>query len=102
MNYTLEELARFLGATSSEAPGPGIAGVRPLEYARENDITYVAGPQFLEKLAKSSAGAVILSNDLDPGGRPHIRSDNPEAAFARLTSLYYPYRAVPAGISPKA
>ena len=90
MNHTLEELARFLGATSSETPGPAIAGVRPLEYARENDITYVAGPQFLEKLAKSSAGAVILSNDLDPGGRPYIRSDNPEAAFARLTGLFYP------------
>jgi UDP-3-O-[3-hydroxymyristoyl] glucosamine N-acyltransferase len=102
MNYTLEELARFLGATASETPGPAIAGVRPLEYARENDITYVAGPQFLEKLAKSSAGAVILSNELDPGGRPHIRSDNPEAAFARLTGLFYPYPAVPAGVSPKA
>jgi UDP-3-O-[3-hydroxymyristoyl] glucosamine N-acyltransferase len=102
MNYTLEELACFLSATSSEAPGPVITGARPLEYARENDITYVAGPRFLDKLAKSSAGAVVVSNDLDPGARPHIRLDNPEAAFARLTGLFYPYPAVPAGISLRA
>ncbi len=102
MTYTLEELARFLGATSSETPGPTIAGARPLEYACGDDITYVAGPQFQEKLAKSSAGSVILPRDLDPRGRPHIRHDNPEAAFARLTGLFYPHPAVPAGISPKA
>jgi UDP-3-O-[3-hydroxymyristoyl] glucosamine N-acyltransferase len=102
MNYTLEEIASFLDATSSERPGPPITGARPLEFAGEKDITYVAGPQFLERLAKSAAGAVIISDDLDPGDLPHIRSKNPEAAFARLTGLFYPYPSTYASISPKA
>jgi UDP-3-O-[3-hydroxymyristoyl] glucosamine N-acyltransferase len=100
--YTLEELAVYLKAEASETPGPIITGVRPLEYARDSDITYVAGLQFLEQLKKSAAVAVIVPPGLDPGGRPCISCRNPEAAFARLTGLYYPYPVVPPGVSPKA
>ncbi len=103
MAYTLEDLARFLGAQASETPGPEITGVRPVEHALESDITYISDPRYLGALERSSARAVILPSDLDaPGGRPHIRSLNPEAAFARLTSLFYPYEEPLSGISPKA
>lgn len=98
----MEELAVILGAEASVTPGPRITGVRPLEYACETDITYVAGPQFLERLARSAAAAVILPPNLDPNGLPSIRHANPEAAFARLTALYYPHPEAPAGVSPKA
>jgi len=64
MIFTLEELAQFLGGEPSERPGPHISGVRPIEYAGANDITYVAGPRFLEQLVKSGAGAVIIGPDL--------------------------------------
>ncbi|MBI4964227.1 MAG: UDP-3-O-(3-hydroxymyristoyl)glucosamine N-acyltransferase [Desulfomonile tiedjei] len=102
VTFTLEQLAGFLGGQASESPGPEIAGVRPIEHAGEKDITYVANARFLQQLAQSSAGAVIVPPNLDPGSRPHIRSGNPEAAFARLTALYYPYPAPPAGVSSKA
>lgn len=100
--YTLEELAVFLGATASVVPGPRVTGVRPLEYARETDITYVSGPQFMDLLARSAAAAAILPPNLDPGGLPCIRCANPEAAFARLTALYYPHPEAPVGVSPRA
>lgn len=100
--FTLDELARFLGAEASEKPGPAIAGVRPLEYAREHDLTYVSSERYLDKLKQSAACAVILPSDLDPGGLPFIRSANPEAAFARLTSLYYSHERPSAGVSPLA
>jgi UDP-3-O-[3-hydroxymyristoyl] glucosamine N-acyltransferase len=101
-SFTLDELARMLGAEPSETPGPVITGVRPIEHAGIHDITYCASPRFLEKLAESAAGAVILPQGLDPGGRPCIRSRNPEADFARLTAVYYPYPTEPAGVSQKA
>jgi UDP-3-O-[3-hydroxymyristoyl] glucosamine N-acyltransferase len=100
--YSLEELAAFLKAEASEAPGPRITGVRPLEFAGRADITYVAGSQFLERLTKSQAAAVILPPNLDAGALPCIRCKNPEAAFARLTGLYYPYPDSPVGVSSKA
>jgi UDP-3-O-[3-hydroxymyristoyl] glucosamine N-acyltransferase len=62
----------------------------------------VADERFRAKFAKGSAGAVIIPADLDPAGRPHIRSANPEADFARLTALFYPYETPSDGISPKA
>jgi UDP-3-O-[3-hydroxymyristoyl] glucosamine N-acyltransferase len=103
MTYTLEDLARFLGAQASETPGPEITGVKPLEHSREGDITYVANNRFLGALENSSARAVILPPNLDdPGERPFIRTLNPEVAFARLTSLFYPYEEQQSGISPKA
>jgi UDP-3-O-[3-hydroxymyristoyl] glucosamine N-acyltransferase len=102
VNFTLEQLSGFVGGEPSEAPGPEITGARPIELAGEKDVTYVADARFLSQLAQSAAGAVIVPPTLDPGLRPHIRSNNPESAFARLTALYYPYPEAPAGISDKA
>jgi len=102
MILTLQELGDFLGAESSERPGPAIAGVRPVEHARETDITYVTSPRFLDELSRSCASAVIVPPDLDPGGLPHIRHRNPEAAFARLTALYFAHEPSDAGVSARA
>jgi len=99
---TLEELAQHLGAEPSERPGPLIAGVKPVEFAGAQDITYVAAAPFVAKLREGAAAAVIILPDLDPCGLPHIRSKNPEAAFARLTALYYPHPEAPPGISARA
>jgi UDP-3-O-[3-hydroxymyristoyl] glucosamine N-acyltransferase len=102
VTFTLEQLSGFVGGEASESPGPQIAGVRPIEHAGEKDITYVTDARFLQQLARSSAGAVIVPPNLDPGARPHIRSSNPESAFARLTALYYPYPEPLTEVSAKA
>jgi UDP-3-O-[3-hydroxymyristoyl] glucosamine N-acyltransferase len=101
-SFTLDKLAQMLGAEASASPGPTITGVRPIEHAGKGDITYVANPQFLERLVGSSAGAVIVPRGLDPGDLPNIRSRHPEADFARLTAIYYPYPAETPGVSPRA
>lgn len=100
--HSLEELARFLNGRASETPGPEIKGVRPLEHAREDDITYVTDAGFLKKLVDSSAAAVLAPPHLDHVDLPCIRVSNPEACFARLTALYYPHADVPGGVSPRA
>ena len=91
ISFTLEELARLLGREASTKPGPEIRGARPIEYAGETDITYAANERFLDRLSPGSAAAVILPPKLDPGEMPHIVSGNPEADFARLTAIFYPY-----------
>ncbi|MDQ7781690.1 MAG: UDP-3-O-(3-hydroxymyristoyl)glucosamine N-acyltransferase [Desulfomonilaceae bacterium] len=100
--FTLDQLADILGKVSSESPGPEITGARPIEYAREMDITYAANQAFLKKLAEGSAGAVILPQGLDAGGLPHIRSANPEADFARLTAVFYSHKKPSGHVSPRA
>jgi UDP-3-O-[3-hydroxymyristoyl] glucosamine N-acyltransferase len=102
MGYTLQYLAEILGGEASQIPGPEIEGARPLEFAQRTDITYVTGSRFLEKLETGSAGAVIVPEDVEGVSLPWIRVKNPEAAFARLTGLFYPYHTAAEGISDLA
>ncbi len=99
--FSLQELADYVGGQPSLVPGPQIGGVRPLEYAGEKDITYVASPQFMVKLDSSLACAALIPIHSETS-RPYIRCKNPEAAFARLTSLFYPNKKPTPGISEKA
>lgn len=98
-SVTLEELAHLLGGEPSVRPGPLISGARPLEFAAESDITYVASAEFLPRLGASAAGAVLVCRGLDPIDRPWIWVRNPEAAFARLTGLFYGYPPLADGLS---
>lgn len=100
--FTLEQLATIVGGEASEVPGPTIAGARPLEFACEDDITYVADERNLKRLADSRAAAVLMPPNLEAAALPAIAIRNPEAAFARLTALYYPYPEQQVGVSPHA
>jgi UDP-3-O-[3-hydroxymyristoyl] glucosamine N-acyltransferase len=102
VTFSLEEIAGLLKGEPSQRPGPTISGVGPLEFARETDITYVAGKQFANQLASSSACAVLISKSFEEISKPWIRVENPEAAFARLTQVFYPYPKSEGKISSKA
>jgi UDP-3-O-[3-hydroxymyristoyl] glucosamine N-acyltransferase len=102
MTFTLEQLAKLLERECSEAPGPTITGARPVEYAGSGDITYVRDERYLAALSLGEAAAVLITPSLEPGDLPYIRSDNPEADFARLTALFYPHTSAEPGISPRA
>ncbi len=102
LTFTLEELAGLLNGSPSERPGPGLLGVRPLEFAGETDITYVTGSRYLPELSKSAAGAVLIPPDLERTKIPFIRVSNPEAAFAHLTGVYYGYPKSRGTVSPRA
>lgn len=86
---TLKQIADLLGCESSETPGPLISGSKPLEFASDLDITYVSDVKFLPLLNDSRAAAVLISRNMEGPARPYIRSKNPEADYARLTSVFY-------------
>ncbi len=91
MNLKLDEIAHFLGKEASETPGPEISGVRPLEFATDKDITYVAEAKFMRLLGTSKAAAVLVPRGMSVPERPFIECPNPEADFARLSKLFYGY-----------
>ncbi len=103
VSYSLAELAQMLGGEASVSPGPEIRGVRTLEHAGEADITYVTHSRYLSGLACSCASAVVLGQAMkETVDLPSITVPNPEAAFARLTAVFYPYPEARSGISPRA
>ncbi|MBI1284417.1 MAG: UDP-3-O-(3-hydroxymyristoyl)glucosamine N-acyltransferase [Thiobacillus sp.] len=103
MAVSLAELvARFGG----ELVGDGariIRQVAPLERATSDEIGFVAQSKYLNQLASTGAGAVILPVDArEATDLPRILSPNPYLYFARVSGLLNPPPRPPAGVHPAA
>jgi UDP-3-O-[3-hydroxymyristoyl] glucosamine N-acyltransferase len=98
----LRELAARLGC---ELRGDGeieINGVAGMEYARSDQITFLANPKYAHKVKQSAAGAIIVHRDAAELPIPALLSENPYLDFARaLEQFYQPPRPAP-GIHPSA
>jgi UDP-3-O-[3-hydroxymyristoyl] glucosamine N-acyltransferase len=102
MEWTLKELAEFVGGTVAGDGAVRIRGVGGLRDAREGDITFLANPKYEPLLASTRASAVIVA----PGVRapiPALVAANPDLAFARVAERFNgaPPRPAP-GIHPSA
>ncbi len=98
----LSELASALGR---EIRGDGdflVTGVAPLESAGPGDLVFVRSPRYAAALVESRAGAVILSDGVDAGGRPAVLSSNPGLDFARAVALIEPGPEAPGSVSHEA
>lgn len=88
MKKTLRELADILqGTLETNQPDLVITGVNGLEEAEEGDISF-AVPPHIEEAGLSSAGALVLGDNIAFSGKPIIRVANPRLAFAQLLDLF--------------
>jgi UDP-3-O-[3-hydroxymyristoyl] glucosamine N-acyltransferase len=103
---TLAELADRLGCRlDAEDAGAGattIVGVADLATARADQIALFAHPRFKADAAATRAGAVIVSQDTPPLGRPLLRTAGPFFAFAKALALFHTPPRPAAGVSPQA
>ncbi len=86
----LQELSEKLGVALD---GPGdleIRGVNTLEDAGPEELAFLANPKYVNQLATTRAGAVILTPEEPSRGRPALRASNPYLTFARAMELFYP------------
>ncbi len=95
MEKSLKELADFLGATVLGDSEVRITGLATLDDAGEGEITFLANPKYLAKVATTRASAVVLPPGVDRHGRNAIEIASPYLAFAKLMNLFHvlPYRA---------
>jgi UDP-3-O-[3-hydroxymyristoyl] glucosamine N-acyltransferase len=94
----LGELAAQL---QCELEGPAdleITGVAGMDEANAGDITFLSNPKYLPKLRTTRAGAIIAGREVDPLGKPVLRSADPYLSFARAIEIFYPPQTPPAGI----
>ena len=101
-SYSLQELADRLGGRVEGDPDRTIRGVRGIEEAGPEDITFLANPRYAPALAGSSAGAVIVGEDYENPGLDLIRLVNPYLGFARALSLFNPVSEPAPGVSGEA
>lgn len=103
MAVTLAELAqRFQGRVRGD-PGLVIERVAPLERAGPHDIAYLSDKKYLPKLAKTAAGAVILTETDSPlfSGTVLIVA-NPHLCFAHVAQWLHPNPEFKPGAHPTA
>lgn len=99
----MHALANQLGLTLNGAPDLMITGLATLEKAGPSQVSFYSNPRFHQALTRTRAAAVILrAEDADACPVPALVSDNPYAAYARLSQLFAPPPAGEPGIHPSA
>jgi UDP-3-O-[3-hydroxymyristoyl] glucosamine N-acyltransferase len=98
----LSKLASLLGC---EVEGDGeveISGVDSIEAAGPGMITYAVDARRAKGLGECGASAAILPPGLPSHGKPTIRTQLPQLAFARALGAFHPPTRPSPGIHPQA
>jgi UDP-3-O-[3-hydroxymyristoyl] glucosamine N-acyltransferase len=100
-------LAAVADAADGEAPPRRLmlTGVAPLQTARPDEVSFLDNRKYVEALAETQAGAVIVRPDMAarvPAGTVAIVTDTPYPAWARVAALFHPIPPARPGIHPSA
>ena len=98
----LADLGEFLGRPIEGPPDTMIQGVAALDQAGPRDLAFVRSDRFEKELLETRAGAVLVSDGMDAGSRPLIRSPNPSLDFARAAEYLRPTRPPAEGLHATA
>ena len=109
MNLTLQELVDLVGGKLVRGQADlGLTGFESLKNARKSDISFLGNPKYFDDLAKTKAGAVIVSQELiDSADVPEdtavVSSENAVVAFDTVVRNYgAPKMEFCPGIHPSA
>ncbi len=103
---SLGDLARQIGADLSDAADPNqmMADVAPLETASLDQVSFFENRKYIDALAVTKAGAVILAGvvkDRAPGATALLLTDKPYQAYALAAQAFHPINAIDdPGVSP--
>lgn len=99
----LQQLAKLVGGDVVGNPDLEISRVAPIDQAQQGDITFVANPKYVSKLATCQASAVIVTPKVKVDGISLITCENPYLAFAKILTFLqgpkYPVKGVMTGAS---
>ncbi len=98
----LKDLAAHVGGSVVGDEAVTIERVAPIDGAGPGDITFVANPKYLSRLAQTRASAVIVAPGVDAAGLPLLVCRNPYLAFAKILTLLHTAKAAPQGVLPGA
>jgi UDP-3-O-[3-hydroxymyristoyl] glucosamine N-acyltransferase len=100
---TLGQIVARLGGRVAGNPDTVVRQVASLDGAGAGQISFFTGSRYRDKLAATRASAVVLGTESEGAtDLPRIVADNPYAYFARLSQLFNPVVAQPAGVHPTA
>lgn len=98
----LREIAEALGRTWVGDGEVEIRGVRGMEQASGEELTFLANPKYAHKVKDSRAGAILTRELIEGLGMSQVISPNPYYDFARSLEMFYRAPRPKAGIHPSA
>ena len=87
----VESLSGESSAKLSGSPDLIISGLSTLEHAGPGDLTFLSHPKYINKLAQSSAGCIVVGPSAEAAAVKRgacIVADDPYYYFARITQLW--------------
>ncbi len=104
--WSLAELAAELGGHIEPGRGASastiIHGVRGIDDAGPDQISFVSNRRYVKHLAETRAGAVLVDLATPAQGATVLRVGDPYLAFARALDLFHPAPAPRPGVHPSA
>lgn len=97
---TLGELARRLKGEVVGDPEIRLTGIRTLELAGKNDLSFLTQAGYLAEAAKSAAAAILVGPEVHLEDRALLRVKNPGLAMAEAIALFRPPSSPPSGVHP--
>jgi UDP-3-O-[3-hydroxymyristoyl] glucosamine N-acyltransferase len=98
----LSELAERLGAEVVGNPDRAVEGVRPLDTAGPEHLSFLHNPKYVEQARGSKAGAILVEDPTNLPGRDLLVCEEPYLALARALELMHPSYRPAAGVHPTA
>jgi UDP-3-O-[3-hydroxymyristoyl] glucosamine N-acyltransferase len=102
ISFTLAELASRVGATVVGDGSRRIEGIRALEDAGAQHISFYHNRRYLNAAQESRAGALLVADASLFPGRNLLVHDDPYATLGMLLDLFVPPTRPPAGVHPSA
>ncbi|MEE4270699.1 MAG: UDP-3-O-(3-hydroxymyristoyl)glucosamine N-acyltransferase [Thermoanaerobaculales bacterium] len=99
---TLADLASRLGAEVVGDENRKVEGIRPLDLAGPEHLSFLHNPKYVGQAAASAAGAVIAGSAEGLEGRNLLVCDEPYLAVARVLEIFHPRPAAPPGVHSTA
>jgi len=101
---TIAEVARIVEGVVDGDADRIVCGVKPLDEAGPDELSFVAEARYFPYIQASRAGAVLVAKESDAplGTTTAVRVDDPRRALARVLAALYPEDAPAAGVHPTA
>ncbi len=101
-SYRLDEVADHLGAELVGDCECTVEGIRPLDQAEPEHLSFLHNPKYVAQAVESRAGAILVLNADQLAGRNLLICKQPYLAVAKALELFHPQARPEPGIHPSA
>jgi len=104
MKITAREVAELVEGKLTGNPDLVLTGAQGIGEAGAGDVSFIANPKYLDRIAATGAGLLLVPHTMSGLDRPCVKVANPQLAFARVLWILYRERLarLPSGVHPSA